>query len=301
VVGAGEGYDALEIELNRKSRLKESFCSCVLEGTLAMYELSQLAQPQAIITKVETICQSWKHFEVLRNQGIAPARTVLLFGPPGTGKTQIARTIASECDLTFVPVGPSDLTQYVGQHNLQVRKVFQRARACAPSILVVDDIESIAAKRGTEHASQFTDEFAEEMLAQLDDLLKSDRPVFVLAATNYPARVDEAVLSRFMDRIEIPLPDEQGRQLILQSLLAEKPLDFDAAQLVGQLAGVTRGLSGRDLRRLVGRATEKAMGRTFKEGTTDRMSLSREDLLSQLPPAPIEPAASPKPSDPPTA
>jgi SpoVK/Ycf46/Vps4 family AAA+-type ATPase len=238
------------------------------------------------IDKLKTVCESLKQIEVLKKQGIRPPRGALLYGPPGTGKTQIARTLANESGLPFIAAGPSDIKAgFIGQSGLKVRELFERARAKAPCILFIDEIESCTPSRGTHATDAFTDEIVTQMLTELDGVKKSDRHVFLLAATNHPEIVDSAILSRFVDKIEIPNPDAQQRRQLFQNMLAKQRVDFDVDQVAGELASQIGDRSGRDIYSLIERASQAALQRALKAGKADQVILSRQDLVSQLPSA----------------
>ena len=114
-----------------------------------------------------------------------------------------------------------------------MKELFERARGQAPCILFIDEIETVARKRGSPGADAFTSEIVTQMLAEMEGAAKSPRHVFVLGATNLPEEVDPAILSRFSNRIEIPLPDEDGRREMLLRLFRERPLEagFDVSEV----------------------------------------------------------------------
>src|SRR6185437_8570080 len=184
---------------------------------------------------------------------------ILLFGPPGTGKTDIARTFANEGGVKFIGAATADLKgQYQGQSPHLVRDLFGRARASAPCVLFIDEIESVTPQRGSSSADTYTQEIVTEMLAQMEGATKSDRSVIILAATNIPERIDKAIMDRFTSRIEIPLPDEPARTEILQRLIADRPCAaaLDVAEISAFLAKRLNRKSGRDLVMMVNRAME---------------------------------------------
>jgi transitional endoplasmic reticulum ATPase len=250
-----------------------------------------LVLSEVTIDKLQTVCESLKQIEALQKQGIQPSRGALLYGPPGTGKTQIARTLANESGLPFIAAGPADIKAgFLGQSGQKVHELFERARSKAPCILFIDEIDSGAARRGSAKADQYTDEIVTQMLTELDGVKKNERHVFLLAATNHPELVDEAILSRFVEKIDIPNPDGEQRRRLLQILLAKKSVDFDIAQFSEELAGKAGDISGRDIYSLIERAAQSALGRALKGGTADHVILTREDLLSQLQPTPARSA-----------
>ena len=125
-------------------------------------------------------------------QGQADVPNILLYGPPGTGKTDIARTVADERGVKFIEAKTADLKAgYVGQSAQLVRDLFGRARAASPCVLFIDEIESVAAERGT--GDEFTKDIVTQMLAEMEGASDSERPVIVLAATDLPEQIDEAI------------------------------------------------------------------------------------------------------------
>jgi SpoVK/Ycf46/Vps4 family AAA+-type ATPase len=233
---------------------------------------------------LKTICDSLRHLEVLKAQGLEVPRGALLYGPPGTGKTQIARTLANESGLAFLAATTADVKAgYVGQSGQKVRELFERARGKAPCILFIDEVEAVAPERGGSGSDQFTNEIVTQLLQELDGVKKTDRHVFVLAATNLPERVDSAVRSRFEEEIEIPNPDEKQRaQLFGMFLSKQRAVDFDVAEVAAELARQAGDVGGRDIRNIVQRATQNAVRRAIRAKTPDKVVLSRDDLLATL-------------------
>ncbi|XP_017140807.1 spastin isoform X2 [Drosophila miranda] len=178
----------------------------------------------------------------------APAKGLLLFGPPGNGKTLLARAVATECSATFLNISAASLTsKYVGDGEKLVRALFAVARHLQPSIIFIDEVDSLLSERssGEHEASR---RLKTEFLVEFDGLPGNpdgDR-IVVLAATNRPQELDEAALRRFTKRVYVSLPDEQTRELLLNRLLQKQgsPLDTDALR---RLAKITDGYSGSDL------------------------------------------------------
>jgi SpoVK/Ycf46/Vps4 family AAA+-type ATPase len=238
-----------------------------------------------VIEKLKTVCESLRNVEDFKAQGFDVPKGALLFGPPGTGKTQIARTLANESGLPFIAASTADLKAgYLGQAGQKVRELFERARGRAPCIVFIDEIEAVAAARGGAGADTLTGEIVNQLLQEMDGVKKSERHVFVLAATNLPASVDPAVLSRFEDQIEIPNPDVEQRERLIRLFLGKLPVDFDRDAVAAELADSTAGLGGRDLRNLIQKASQKAIRRAA--GNPRNAKLLREDLLSTTAPVP---------------
>ncbi|XP_039491657.1 spastin isoform X2 [Drosophila santomea] len=178
----------------------------------------------------------------------APAKGLLLFGPPGNGKTLLARAVATECSATFLNISAASLTsKYVGDGEKLVRALFAVARHMQPSIIFIDEVDSLLSERSSsEHEA--SRRLKTEFLVEFDGLPGNpdgDR-IVVLAATNRPQELDEAALRRFTKRVYVSLPDEQTRELLLNRLLQKQgsPLDTEALR---RLAKMTDGYSGSDL------------------------------------------------------
>nr|6P07_A Chain A, Spastin [Drosophila melanogaster]6P07_B Chain B, Spastin [Drosophila melanogaster]6P07_C Chain C, Spastin [Drosophila melanogaster]6P07_D Chain D, Spastin [Drosophila melanogaster]6P07_E Chain E, Spastin [Drosophila melanogaster]6P07_F Chain F, Spastin [Drosophila melanogaster] len=178
----------------------------------------------------------------------APAKGLLLFGPPGNGKTLLARAVATECSATFLNISAASLTsKYVGDGEKLVRALFAVARHMQPSIIFIDQVDSLLSERSSsEHEA--SRRLKTEFLVEFDGLPGNpdgDR-IVVLAATNRPQELDEAALRRFTKRVYVSLPDEQTRELLLNRLLQKQgsPLDTEALR---RLAKITDGYSGSDL------------------------------------------------------
>ena len=201
-----------------------------------------------------------KHPEVFERLGITPPKGVLLFGPPGTGKTLIAKALAKESGASFHSInGPEIYGKYYGESEEQLRAVFERAKASAPSIIFIDEIDSIAPKRDEVYG-----DMEKRIVAQLLTLMDgmSDRNnVVVIAATNREDAIDPALRrpGRFDREIEIGVPNKEGRSEILGVHLRGMPLEADVD--IEKLAASTQGFVGADLAALAREAAMKCLSR----------------------------------------
>jgi transitional endoplasmic reticulum ATPase len=191
-----------------------------------------------------------KNPEAFKRMGIKPPRGVLLYGPPGTGKTLLAKAVANESEANYISVkGPEVLSKWVGESEKAVREIFKKAKQAAPSIVFLDEIDAITPRRGMGSDSHVTERLVNQLLTSIDGL-ESMEGVVVLAATNRPDIVDNALLraGRFDRLMLIPAPDREARLSIFKIHTKEMPLD-DSVNLE-ELAEKTEGFVGADIESL---------------------------------------------------
>ena len=199
-----------------------------------------------------------------------PVKGILLYGPPGTGKTLIARKLAQHSGCNFVAVGTADLkSEHIGGTAPLVKEVWKRCRENAPTILFVDECESIFAARGSTDSDRFSAELVQTFLAEWDGFNQSAGQVFVIGATNRHDLIDNAIMSRFTESIEIGAPDARGRQQILASEFAKAQLHFAPTE---DMTRETAGMSGRDLHTLVSKIVASHL----------HGELSQEDFVAEV-------------------
>src|ERR671933_1763976 len=218
-----------------------------------------------------------RHPEIFEKLGIEAPKGVLLHGPPGTGKTLLAKAVANETNAHFISIsGPEIMSKFYGESEARLREIFKEAKEKAPSIMFVDEIDSIAPKR-----EEVTGEVERRVVSQLLSLmdgLEARGKVIVIAATNRPNAIDPALRrpGRFDREIEIKVPDKRGRLEILQIHTRNMPLDTDVDQ--DRVAAVTHGFVGADLEYLCKEAAMKCLRRLLPELNLEDEKLAPEVL-----------------------
>jgi transitional endoplasmic reticulum ATPase len=240
--------------------------------------------PEATRRKLQSIEQFIEHPELADELGVSLPTGVLLHGPPGTGKTTVARVLASQTDAAFLVVTPSDIfARWLGESEQRVRELFERARDQVPAIVFIDEIEAILRRRDDDGsgAGRAASAVVSAFLAEMDGIAPIRR-VFVIGATNRPDLVDEAVLrpGRLGERIEIGLPDAAGRLAMLQRFCGAMRLapGLDLAAI----AAHTEGASGADLRGLCTAAGRNALLRIVDAGDTHERLVTADDFVRAL-------------------
>ena len=217
----------------------------------------------------ETIEWPLKYNDLFKHAGTTPSKGILLYGPPGSGKTLLAKAVASESEVNFISVkGPELMSKWVGESEKGIREIFKKAKQASPCIIFFDEIDSVAPKRGMDGSSHVADRVISQFLTELDGI-EELKGIMVLAATNRPDIIDEALLraGRFDFHFEIPLPDKKARLEILKVHTRQKPLAEDVNLKV--LAEASENLVGADLESICKKAAMKAIREFIESGESD--------------------------------
>jgi len=230
-----------------------------------------------------------RHPELFQRLGIEPPRGVFLYGPPGCGKTLLAKAVANESDANFYVIsGPEIMSKFYGESEARLREIFQKAQETAPSIVFIDEMDAIAPKR-----EEVTGEVERRVVAQLLSLMDgmgTRGNIIVIGATNRPNAIDPALRrpGRFDREIEIGVPDKQGRYEIHQIHTRNMPLAEDVD--LKRLSDITHGYTGADISSLSREAAMKALRRYMPEinleeervppEILDKMVVKEDDFLS---------------------
>ena len=225
-----------------------------------------------------------KHPELFDRIGIEPPKGVLLHGPPGTGKTLMAKAVANESDANFISIkGPEVLSKWVGESEKAIREVFRKARQAAPTIIFLDELDSIAPSRGRSGGdSNVTDRIVNQLLTEMDGIEEMEN-VVVIGGTNRPDIVDPALVrpGRFDRAMLVPAPDEEARRSILKIHTRDVPLSENVD--LDEIAEDTQGYVGADLEYLV---REAAMNSIRENSDLDEVRMDHfEKAMKEVSPS----------------
>ena len=267
-----QGWSSPQVILNRADFEK---------GLLPAVEIDQSAWDELILSPElkQTLQQTLERFlRFFRDpiRGVTPPKGMLLYGPPGTGKTQVARVLAQAAGCRFIDLSIAEMrSQYVGEASKKLTQTFERARREAPTILFIDEIDALFPQRES-NVSQYEVELINQLLQELDGFRGGATGVFVIGATNYVERVDNAVRSRLNKQVEISLPAQPERIAMLRLFTREMPtapnLDWS------RIARLLQGKSGRDIRQLVNEVGQYASDRSQNGALT----LNLDDFLTVI-------------------
>ena len=226
----------------------------------------------------EMILYPIEHPDKFHKFGMSPSKGVLFYGPPGCGKTLLAKAVAHECSSNFISIkGPELLTMWFGESEANVREVFDKARGAAPCVLFFDELDSVGIARGSSQgdAGGAGDRVLNQLLTEMDGV-GSKKNLFFIGATNRPDILDEALIrpGRLDQLIYIPLPDKPSRVSVIKAVLRKSPIAPNINfEFLGEL---TEGFTGADITELCQRATKAAIRESI-EAEEQRKALMKEN------------------------
>ncbi|XP_023634191.1 uncharacterized protein LOC17878210 [Capsella rubella] len=290
----------LQAVLNGSTSSKKSLKDIVTENVFEKRLISNVIQPSDIdvtfddIGALEKVKDTLKELVMLplqrpelfsKGQLTKPCKGILLFGPPGTGKTMLAKAVAKEADANFINISMSSITsKWVGEAEKYVKAVFSLASKISPSVIFVDEVDSMLGRREATREHEAMRKMKNEFMIHWDGLrTKEMERVLVLAATNRPYDIDEAVIRRLPRRLMLGLPDAPNRAKILKVILAKEDLSPDLD--IDGVASMTNGYSGSDLKNLCVTAAHRPIKEILKKEKNERDAALAE---GKVPPAQSE-------------
>ncbi|HYL66360.1 MAG TPA: CDC48 family AAA ATPase [Nitrosopumilaceae archaeon] len=265
LIVTGTTPSAKPVIITEQTKFKLGSMTKAIDHSIPRITYDELGGLKKEVQKIREMVElPMRHPELFEKLGVEAPKGVLLYGPPGTGKTLLAKAVAGETNSHFISLsGPEIIGKYYGESEERLRDIFKQAEEGAPSIIFIDEIDSIAPKR-----EEVTGEVEKRVVSQLLTLMdgmKSRGKVIVIAATNRPDSLDPAIRrpGRFDREIEIGIPDEAGRKEILDIHTRGMPLN-DKVNL-DQIARVTHGFVGADLEMLAKEAAMRSLRRILPE------------------------------------
>ena len=223
----------------------------------------------------------FNHPELAQRYGINVGGGVLLFGPPGTGKTMMAKAIAHEIGATFFVISPAQvLSKWVGEAEQNIRKLFEAAKAEDKSVIFIDEIEALVPKRKSD-SSTVMQRVVPQILQEVEGFdRRADRALLFVGATNKPWMLDEAILrpGRFDARVYVGLPDAPARYKLLEIHLGDRPIDNDVD--FGRLCDMLEGYSGADIKNIAQRAATIPFMASI--GGEEPRAITMQDLVTVI-------------------
>ncbi|WP_321429641.1 ATP-binding protein [uncultured Methanolobus sp.] len=285
----GADYDTAKSKVRPKEVDREWIESLIAEiekeeGGSDMLKLAQISAPEDIQQTVrdfvltheqeeetKKIVKAIQYRDYLKHIGLYDVGKILMVGPPGTGKTSLAKAMSEHLAIPFVEVRLSMITdQYLGETAKNIDRVFTLAKRLSPCILFIDEFDFVAKTRSSdEHAA--LKRAVNTLLKAIDNISLTTDGVLLLAATNHPKMLDSAAWRRFDEIMKFPLPDVDMRKKILDIVTKEIKGDFDTAEV----AALTHGYSGSDLRMVIREGVLSAL-------VTERMELTQKDMLNAV-------------------
>jgi transitional endoplasmic reticulum ATPase len=265
LIVTGTTPSAKPVIITERTKFKLGSMTKAIDHSIPRVTYDELGGLKKEVQKIREMVElPMRHPELFEKLGVEAPKGVLLYGPPGTGKTLLAKAVAGETNSHFISLsGPEIIGKYYGESEERLRDIFKQAEEGAPSIIFIDEIDSIAPKR-----EEVTGEVEKRVVSQLLTLMdgmKSRGKVIVIAATNRPDSLDPAIRrpGRFDREIEIGIPDEAGRKEILDIHTRGMPIN-DKVNL-DQIAKVTHGFVGADLEMLAKEAAMRSLRRILPE------------------------------------
>lgn len=285
------------LSVQRASLLKKSLKDVTCDNEFEKILISEVIPPDELgvtfdcIGALDNIKEALRELVMLplqrpelfaKGQLRKPCRGLLLFGPPGTGKTMLAKAVATEAGANFINISMSTVaSKWFGEAEKYVKAVFTLANKIAPSVIFIDEVDSMLGRRGKDSEHSAMRKLKNEFMASWDGLRTRDKErVLVLAATNRPFDLDEAVIRRFPRRLMVDLPDAENRVKILRVILVDEDLAPDFK--IEELATATDGYSGSDLKSLCTTAAYQRIRELL-----DQESKEREKAKSEGQPPPL--------------